>query len=209
MILLSGAVKLGIIADAAIRGGAYVFGAAILLSIVAASLMGAIAGPDMRYRELPRKRSWLLPLLALGGGLCLIGGLLLPLMVVEKWIFWEETYSIAEGVIKLWREGDATMAVSFALFVVVLPVLLQAAQIVLSLLQLLGQGSGRGIVWLVEISRWAMTDVFALAIFVVVIRLGNWTDIEPRPGLYLFLAAIGFSTLVSVWLRRIYRRRDG
>lgn len=44
--------------------------------------------------------------------------------------------------------------------------------------------------YLIEFDRWVMTDVFALALFVAIVRLANWTSIEPRAGLYCFAGAI-------------------
>jgi len=100
VILFAGAVKLGLIADATVLGGAYVYGAAILLSMVAAVLMGAIAGPEPRLTEHPRARSFVLPVLALAGFFLLLAGIFLPLMSVEKWFFWKEDFSILTGALK-------------------------------------------------------------------------------------------------------------
>ena len=205
VILFAGAVKLGLIADATVLGGAYVYGAAILMSMVAAVLMGAIAGPEPRLTDHPRSRSWLLPVLALAGFLLLLAGIFLPLMSVEKWLFWKEDFSILTGALKLAAEREFILSVGFILFVILLPALLQLIQVVLAFGHLTGQGGGRGVAWLIEFDRWAMTDVFALALFVAVVRLANWTTVTPRPGLYCFIGAIIVSPVVSFWLRRIYR----
>lgn len=205
VILFAGAVKLGLIADAEILHGAYVYGAAILLSMIAAVLMGNIAGPGPRLANDPRHRSIALPVLALAGLLSLLAGLFFPLMQVEKWVFWKEEYSILTGALKLVIDRDFIMAAGFFLFVILLPVLLQLTQLMLALGQLTGRGGGRGVGRLIEFDRWVMTDVFALALFVAIVRLANWTDITPRAGLYFFAAAIVISPLVSFWLRRLYR----
>lgn len=206
VILLAGSVKLGFIADAEVRGGAYVFGGAVVLSMIAASLMNALAGPDESYARYPRRRSLLLPLIASGSLVLLVGGLLVPLMSVEKWLLWSEEYSIVLGAVELWMEGQSAMAVAFALFVIVLPLALQLAQVALAFIQLTGKSGGRAVVWLMEINRWAMTDVFALALFVAFIKLGSWANVSPQPGLYLFLAAIVLSVFISLWLRWLYGR---
>lgn len=205
VILFAGAVKLGLIADAEVLHGAYVYGGAILLSMIAAVLMGAIAGPEPRLADNPRYRSIALPFLAVLGLLLLLAGLFFPLMQVEKWLFWKEEYSILTGAFKLVIDGEFIMAAGFFLFVILLPVLLQLTQVVLALGQLTGRGGGSGVARLIEFDRWVMTDVFALALFVAVVRLANWTNIEPRPGLYCFAAAIVISPVISFWLRRLYR----
>lgn len=208
VILFAGAVKLGLIADATILGGAYVYGAAILMSMVAAVLMGAIAGPEPRLADHPRTRSYGLPVFALAGFLLLLAGIFLPLMSVEKWLFWQEDFSILTGALKLAAEREFILSLGFILFVILLPVLLQLTQVVLAFGQLGGRGGGRAVAWLIEIDRWAMTDVFALALFVAIVRLANWTTVTPRPGLYCFAAAIALSLLVSFLLRRLYRSEE-
>lgn len=208
VILFAGAVKLGFIADARVLYGAYVYGAAILMSMVAAVLMSNVAGPEPALSSMPRARSWLLPLLSLLGLLLLLLGMLMPLMQVEKWLFWHESYSILTGTLKLVIDGEYVMAAGFALFVIVLPLVLYISQLLSCLYQLTGRGGGRAVAWLVEFDRWVMTDVFALALFVAIVRLGQWTTVTPRPGLYFFGAAIAVSPLVSFWLRRLYRREE-
>jgi hypothetical protein len=44
--------------------------------------------------------------------------------------------------------------------------------------------------------RWAMADVFALGIVVVMTKLGGAVNVTPRPGLWFFLAG---SALGSGW----------
>lgn len=205
VILFAGAVKLGLIADAEVLRGAYVYGGAILLSMIAAVLMGGIAGPEPRLADNPRYRSLTLPVIALTGLLLLLAGLFLPLMQVEKWLLWKEEYSILTGALKLVIDREFVMAAGFFLFVILLPVLLQLTQVILAFGQLTGRGGGSGVTRLIEFDRWVMTDVFALALFVAIVRLANWTSIEPRAGLYCFTAAIVISPVVSFWLRRLYR----
>src|SRR5699024_6243690 len=106
VILFAGAVKLGLIADASVLSGAYVFSAAILLSMIVVMLIAAIAGPEHRYLSSPRKRSCLLPLLAILGLALLVLGLLLPMMRVEKWLLWKEDYSVLSGAFKLVADGE-------------------------------------------------------------------------------------------------------
>ena len=206
VILFAGAVKLGLIADATVLPGAYVFAGAILLSMIVVMLIAAIAGPENKYRSTPRKRSFLLPLLALAGLVLLVGGLILPMMRVEKWLLWREDYSVLSGALGLAAEGEIWLALGFFLFVIVLPLLVQLALLVLSLLQLFGTGSERAIAALIEFQRWAMVDVFALAICIALIRLAEMASIEPRIGLYSFGAAVLLTPVVSFRLRALHRR---
>ncbi|NEZ04341.1 paraquat-inducible protein A [Wenzhouxiangella sp. XN201] len=206
VILFAGAVKLGLIADATVLSGAYVFGAAILLSMITVMVIAAIAGPEYRYRSSPRKRSFMLPVLAIASLVLLAAGLLLPMMRVEKWLLWQEEYSVLSGAFKLAADGEVLLALGFFLFVILLPMLVQLALVTLSLLQLFGIGSERAIATLIEFQRWAMVDVFALALCIALIRLGEMASIEPRIGLYCFAAAVLITPIVSFRLRALHRR---
>lgn len=206
VILFAGAVKLGLIADATVLSGAYIFGAAILLSMIVVMFIAAIAGPEHRYRSSPRKRSPLLPLLALASLVLLAAGLALPMMRVEKWLLWREDYSVLSGAFKLVADGEFLLALGFFLFVIVLPMLVQLALLVLSLMQLFGKGSEQAIAALIEFQRWAMVDVFALALSIALIRLADMATIEPRIGLYCFTAAVLLTPIVSFRLRALHRR---
>ena len=205
VILFAGAVKLGLIADATVLSGAYVFGAAILLSMIVVMLIAGIAGPEHRYLSSPRKRSFLLPLLAITSLLLLAAGLVLPMMRVEKWLLWQEDYSVISGALKLVADGELLLALGFFLFVIALPMLVQLALVVLSLMQLFGNGSKRAIAALIEFQRWAMVDVFALALCIALIRLAEMATIEPRIGLYCFTAAVLVTPLVSFRLRALHK----
>jgi paraquat-inducible protein A len=206
VILFAGAVKLGLIADATVLSGAYVFGSAILLSMIVVMLIAALAGPEHRYLSKPRKRSLLLPPLALASLVLLAAGLVLPMMRVEKWLLWQEDYSVLSGAFKLVADGELLLALGFFLFVIVLPMLVQLALVVLSVVQLFGNGSQRAIGALIEFQRWAMVDVFALALCIALIRLADMATIEPRIGLYAFTAAVLITPIVSFRLRALHKR---
>lgn len=208
VILFAGAVQLGLIAEARTMHGAYVYAGAILLSMVAAVLMDGIVRPHPPVRRHPRGRSLLLPPVAAVSLGLLCAGLYLPLMQVEKWIFWEQQYSILGGALELARSSEPgpVLALGFALFVIVLPALVHLSHLGLALVQLTGRGGGRALDRLLAIDRWAMLDVFALALFIAGLRLASWTELTPLAGLWFLLAAIVLSTVCSLWLRYLYRR---
>jgi len=205
VILFAGAVRLGIVARATTLHGAYVYAGAILLSMVAATLMASLVRPRLPAVRHPRRRSLVLPVVTAASVALLAAGLWLPLMVVEKWVFWHQQYSVVAGTAQLLRSNDIALALGFALFVIVLPVLVSLSQLVLALVQLTGRGGGRMLDWLLEFDRWAMLDVFALALFVAGLRLASWTELSPRPGLWCLIGALVLSSTCSLWLRRLYR----
>lgn len=52
----------------------------------------------------------------------------------------------------------------------------------------------RAIDW---VSRWGMLDVLLVAILVAAVKLGNWVDIRPGPGIAAFAAVVVLSLLAS------------
>jgi paraquat-inducible protein A len=146
----------------------------------------------------------LLPILTVAGLLLLAGGIVLPLMRVEKWLFWEEHYSILAGAMELALEGQAVLALGFTLFVILLPLLVQLAQIGLALIQLTGRPATHRLHWLLAFNRWAMMDVFALAIFIAALRLSSMTELTPLTGLWCLMAGLVASVTGALWLRRIF-----
>jgi paraquat-inducible protein A len=47
------------------------------------------------------------------------------------------------------------------------------------------------------IGRWSMLDIFLLAIFVAIMKLGHWTSVEPEIGSGLFALVVIFTLLAS------------
>lgn len=208
VILFAGAVQLGLLADATILPGAYVYAGAILLSMLVAELTGRLVRPAAQTMPPPRSRSRILPLLAVSGLLLLVLGIILPLMRVEKWFFWQEHYSILAGALELARDGQAFLALGFAVFVIILPLLVQLAQLVLSFAQLTGKPGAHRLHWILTFNRWAMMDVFALALFIAALRLNSMTDLTPLIGLWFLIAGLLLSVMSSLWLHRILPAPD-
>ena len=204
VILFAGAVRLGLIARAETLHGTWIYAGAILLSMLAASLMARIVRPRSPAVPHPHRRSLLLPVVAVACLVLLVAGLWLPLMQVEKWIFWHQQYSLIAGATRLLHANDPALALGFTLFVIVLPALVCLAQLALALVQLSGRGGGRALDWLLGFDRWAMLDVFALALLVAGLRLASWTDLTPRAGLWCLIGALVLSSVCSLWLRRLY-----
>ena len=56
------------------------------------------------------------------------------------------------------------------------------------------------------IGRWSMLDIFLLAIFVALVKLGHWATVEPEIGSFLFALVVVFTMLASACFDpRIFR----
>jgi len=200
--ILIGSVHLGILSEAYAERGIYVFAAGILLSMFSTLAVHRL------LRE-PRARSWMprssrterwmsLATLAL-----FTLGLFLPLMVVEKFRFWDHEYSVWNASARMLDEGELFLGYAVLFFVVLLP-LARLSGIVLLRWARRPERFARAVL---ELEKWAMLDVFGLALLVVVAKIGSVASVETRSGLWVLLAAALLSLRDSWALRRLPRVR--
>jgi len=196
--ILIGAVRLGMISEAHAERGVYVFGLAILGSMFATVLVERLARvrfapEEPRVPESGRAERWTslttLVLFALG--------LVLPLMVVEKFRFWDNEYSVLAASLRMWSDGEYALAATVLFFVVLLP-LARLAGLVLLRWTRPPRGVTRAVL---ELEKWAMLDVFGLALLVVVAKIGALATVETKSGFWVLLAAAALS-LYDTWALR-------
>ena len=132
-----------------------------------------------------------LRLLALAALVLLLVGLVTPVISLEKFFVLSNTVSIAGGVFQLAAEGKWFLFLVILVFSVLLPV----AKL-LVLLAVLRERGGQGerlrryLGWMHRFGRWAMLDVFVIALLVLSVKLGAAMRVELEPGFYAFALAI-------------------
>ncbi|HVQ24104.1 MAG TPA: paraquat-inducible protein A, partial [Planctomycetota bacterium] len=195
--ILIGSVHLGILSEASAERGIYVFAAGILLSMLATLAVQRLLGAPPESAALPaatRAQRWT-SLTALG---LFSLGLFLPLLVVEKWHFWDHEYSVLAASRRMLQEGEGLLGLAVLFFVVLLP-LARLAGIVLLRWSRPPVRVARAVL---ELEKWAMLDVFGLALLVVVAKLGAVASVETRSGFWILLAAAALSLRDTWALRR-------
>jgi paraquat-inducible protein A len=200
--VMIGSVQLGILAEGTVEPGVYVFGAAILLSIAATFVVGRLAGPTggAAARSPPRLHRAGVPVAA--AALALLGaGLSLPLMEIEKWVFWNRDYSIITATLEMAARGEVVLSVAVFILVILFPTAKLLALLALSLVRVSGNRS-RLVRWLVLLDNWSMVDVFCLALLVVTVKLGGLVDVTMRHGFWFFTAGVVLSLYLSWTLHR-------
>ena len=153
------------------------------------------------FRDHPRRVDVPLALAASAG--LLAGGLTLPLLEVEKLVFWEQRYSVATGVFGLWSDGEWLLAAVVFFFSVVFPI---AKLLLLTCIWFAPADRAhraRLLELLARLGKWSMLDVFIVAILVVATKLGSVASVEALPGVYLFAGAILGSMVATELVRRI------
>lgn len=136
----------------------------------------------------------------------LVTGLSLPLMKVEKMVFWRNEYSVVKGVSSLWEQGQYALAAILFFFSVVFPVVKLLALGVIWNVRLPEEKRQTLLRWLGALGKWSMLDVFVVAILIVLVKLGPMAKVEAQVGLYVFCSAILASMLTSMYVEALANR---
>ena len=135
-------------------------------------------------------------------------GLSLPLMDAQTgilWKRWKSSYSVWAGIIALWEANELLLAGVVFFFSMVFPFAKLGALAVIWFVKLPDERRVRLLHWLGLLGKWSMLDVFAVAILIVLVKLGPLANVQPRAGVYFFAAAIFASILTTVYVDRLAR----
>ena len=142
-------------------------------------------------------------LLAMG---LLAAGVTGPALTLHRFWIFADTVSILSGLGALWREGHHVLALAMALFSVLFPALKLGCLWLLCARPVPTAALRRRLVWLHELGRWSMLDVFVVALLIVFVKLGPAVEMVPRWGLYAFAGAAVLTLLLAAGLRQTVPR---
>lgn len=140
----------------------------------------------------------------------LVLGLSLPILTVEKTVFWrhwENHYSVFVGVMELAKAGDWLLALILFFFSMVFPFIKLATLARIWFRPLGDQERKKTLHQLGLLGKWSMLDVFMVAILVVAAKLRDLTQVSPRIGIYLFALAIVLSMLATTRVERLAKEK--
>lgn len=139
------------------------------------------------WRRRPGLAALVLPLLA-AALLAYAVGVTSPILTLERFVIARHSYSILGGLAELWRGGHWPVLLVIATFSLVLPL----AKILLLAGAWVAPAPERSgaLRWLEGLGRWAMLDVFVVAVLVASVQLGVLAEVELRAGLYAFAACV-------------------
>lgn len=126
-----------------------------------------------------------------------LAGIFLPAIRVDSWWFWTREHSIWSGTMTFYEDGREALGTALLLVSIAFPLL----KIVVALLLVTAFAPGHlltnGLLALLAIlSRWSMTDVFILAVAVLVLDGRLITAADLRDGAWYFAAGVLLSTAV-------------
>lgn len=143
--------------------------------------------------------------LAIALGLLLVG-VFSPMLTMSKFYIFENSFSVAGGIVQLVTEGKWLLALIILLFSVLLPLFkLLFLFLVSRAAQPVGAKRRRYLQLMHDYGRWAMLDVMVVAVLIVTVKLGAVASVEVHWGLYVFAAAVG----LIMWLTHtVVRQHD-
>lgn len=139
-----------------------------------------------------------------------VAGIYLPAIRVESFWFWTQEHSIWSGTMTFFRDGRVVLGTALLLVSIAFPIL----KIVLALLTVASFRPGHvftnGLLYVLALlSRWSMTDVFILAVAVLVLDGRLITAADLRGGAWAFAGGVLLSTaLVYSMLMRARRLQE-
>ncbi len=139
-------------------------------------------------------------------GILLVVGLSLPLMKVEKMIFWKNEYSVITGILGLMHDQEYFLAAILFFFSVVFPAIKLITLGILWQVKFDETKRRRILEWLGVLGKWSMLDVFVVAILIVAVKLGPLANVEPKIGVYVFSLAIAAAILTTMQVEKLAKR---
>jgi paraquat-inducible protein A len=168
----------------------------------------ATTATTSKKQSLSQRYPWRVevPLLILLSAATLIVGLSLPLMKVEKLVFWKNEYSVFKGVVSLMQDNQIPLALILFFFSMVFPFVKLISLLILWWARWSDAKRKRVLRWLEILGRWSMLDVFAVSILIVLVKLGPLAQVQPQAGLYVFCAAILASMGTTMYVEYLAKR---
>ena len=188
--------------DAKPRAGLLCFTIAIMLSMTTGRYMLGRLKAQAPVAN-PRMPQPLWRVVVQGLLLCLlVAVLLVPFLEIDDWLLEDHPVSLLSTIRGLWASGAQALAVIAALFLIIAPALAG----LVTLLWLLFAARGRHIEMLrgfaLEIRRWAMLDVFALALGIFLAEGRDFVRTELSWGAILLAVLLAFYWPASTWYER-------
>jgi paraquat-inducible protein A len=193
MALLIGLTRNQVVVTVVPCAGLAAFTASVLAAMVAGELLTR-AGARVEPAAPPQRRptqvvtSLLVALAAVSAGTAM----LLPVLALHDWRLLPCDLTIASLIGATWAANAYALAFCCVLTLALLPVLTIASD------ALTAVGGARRRSWL---ARWAMLDVFALALVVFALEGGSYVTADLRPGAAVLAAAIIGRWLLAWWAR--------
>ncbi|SFO51921.1 paraquat-inducible protein A [Cohaesibacter marisflavi] len=143
-------------------------------------------------------RSFLLPILLAIAAFSFGLGLTLPLVSLDKLLFFTETPSLRTIIAGLWEQDERILALVILAFSVLLP----ATKILLLHVAVYRGKRSRSLAVLSVVSKWSMMDVLLVALVIFSAKTSGLATASAMPGIWFYGAATLASVIASVMVRK-------
>ena len=143
-------------------------------------------------------RSFLLPILLAIAAFSFGLGLTLPLVSLDKLLFFTETPSLRTIIAGLWEQDERILALVILAFSVLLP----ATKILLLHVAVYRGKKSRSLAVLSVVSKWSMMDVLLVALVIFSAKTSGLATASAMPGIWFYGAATLASVIASVMVRK-------
>jgi len=132
-------------------------------------------------------------------------GLVMPLITFKQLVFFTNTFSIVSGVKALYSQNQYllfTVVMVFSIIIPILKLVLLAVNWNYPAIDALHWRS-RLLSLSVALGRWSMLDVFAVAVFVVMMKINLISEVQTHRGLLVFTFAVVGLMCLNVYIKRL------
>lgn len=150
--------------------------------------------------------SFYIPIIIFGNLVLLGFGISIPVLQTEKLVFWKDTYTIVTGVQNLLTGGNVFLGIIILLFSIVFPISKLGTLLIVWFKKLISEKRNKILKWLDILGRWSMLDVFVVAVFIVISKVGGLVDAKPRTGVYIFAGAVFMSMILFQVVTHLARK---
>ncbi|NRA70737.1 MAG: paraquat-inducible protein A [Gammaproteobacteria bacterium] len=125
----------------------------------------------------------------------LVFGIIMPIFTFTHFYFFDDTYSLAQGIFHLLDQQQYFLFVILFAFSLLLPLL----KMLCILYEINSSSSNHRRLHLLSLlGKWSMLDVFVIAILAVIFKLSMISKLEIHPGLIIFALAVVLSMLLPM-----------
>lgn len=141
--------------------------------------------------------------------LLLVIGLTQPMFTFTHFYFFDDTFSLVDGIFHLAAQGEFILFALLFLFSLVMPVVKMLMLLYnINAGQLLSSKQRLHLDKIAKLGKWSMLDVYVIAILAVTVKLGMIASVTIHFGLVAFALSVTLSMLLPLAISALYHRKS-
>ena len=134
----------------------------------------------------------------------------MPLITFKQLVFFTNTFSIISGVKALYSQNQYLLFVVILVFSIIIPMLKLLLLTVNWNFPMISELHWRARLLSVSaaLGRWSMLDVFAVAVFVVMMKINLISEVQTHRGLIIFTVAVLSLMCLNAYINRLLQKKS-